>query len=229
MQKEGVFHMDDRLSKAAGFTPAERAVYGSIAVLIAGFVAFHATMVTLFCLPPNPLGEALRPIVLAYTHPYFEQYWNVFAPQPPTADVYVLARTKRMVAGQEHITQWVNVSEALLQPLRIFPVSPISELRNDLMNATVAVKNDRTLYKRKFSKQESVRLARASSRPLSLEALENAALYFGADTLGDARDVRSVQIAIVEHTYPRFTERWKPDDPAHHNLVTTFPWSEVSL
>jgi hypothetical protein len=183
--------------------------------------------VVLFCLPPNPLGELVRPLVLRYTHPFFEQYWNVFA-EPPRSDVYVLARAKSVVAGTVRVTPWVNLSDAVLRPLHAFPLSPVAELRNVVMNATVAVKDDRDLYKRKFSRKEIARLCNPLSRPLSLDILDRSALFLGADTLGDPRAIRDVQIAIVDHAYPRFTERFKPDDPARNNDVTTYPWAELT-
>jgi hypothetical protein len=205
-----------------------RIIQSTITLLVAAFVPFHAAMIALFCLPPNPIGETVRPFVLAYMHPYFEQYWNVFAPQPPSTDIYILARTQRMTPHGFVVTPWVNISDAVLQPLRAFPFSPVAELRNEVMNATVAIVDDKTLYKAKFTKKERIAFANPASRPISLNAVERAALYLGGDTLGTPGDVRAVQIAIVEHKYPRYTQHASADDPAHHNVVTTYPWSEVT-
>ncbi len=200
----------------------ERIALWALSVTFAVVLVVHASAETLFALPINPLGEALRPAVLGYMHPYFEQYWNMFAPTPIESDIVILARTR---AARGEPTAWVNLTDPLLDELRAHPFSRYMTLKVLAMNLTVSALDDSALGKGKFKPQQVQAFTDPRTRPMILEGLVRLALFLGA---GGATHPRSVQIAIVEHVFPRFTQRFAADDSRKHNDTLLFPWLPVT-
>jgi hypothetical protein len=199
-----------------------RILLAAFAFAVAAACAFHAAITVLFVLPPNPVGEALRPLVLAYTHPFFEQYWNVFAPTPIEADISVFARVKPRGAADSAAGPWVDVSKTLIDEDRKTPFTQYSTLKITQMTVAVAAKNDKVLGRRTLTPAEAVAIRDPRHRPLVLEAMKRLALTVGAGSL--ASGPRDVQLALSEHKFPRFTHRFEPDDKHKNTVTLVYPW-----
>lgn len=189
--------------------------------------AWHAIMSVLFVLPPNPVGEALRSVVLGYTHPVLEQYWNVFAPTPIESDVSVFARTKRSGAADSTASAWIDVSSTMIAEVRKTQFSQYSTLKIAQMTLAVAAKNDKVLGRRKLTPAEAATMRDPTHRPVTLEALKRLSLYIGADALGAASPSGEVQLALVDHRFPRFTHRAEADDKHKDTTTLVYPWLPV--
>ena len=199
-----------------------RIVLTTFAFTVAAACAFHAAMSVLFVLPPNPIGESVRPLVLAYTHPVFEQYWNVFAPTPIETDVSVFARTKPRGAADSAAGPWVDVSKTLIDEDKKNPFTQYSTLKIVQMTVAVAAQNDKTLGRRTLTPSEAAAVRDPRHRPMILEAMKRVALAVGADTL--APGAGEVQLAIADHKFPRFTHRFEADDKHKNTTTLAYPW-----
>ncbi len=202
-------------------TSRERIALWTLTTALALAVVVHAGAETLFALPVNPLGELLRPVVLSYMHPYFEQYWNMFAPTPIESDISILARTRN---SRGKPTAWVNLTAPLLGDLRAYPLSRYSTLKVAAMDLAVSALDDNVLGKGGFTHAQVRSFVDPRTRPMVLEGLVRLALFLGA---GRTTDPSSVQVAIVEHRFPRFTHRLDADEQTRHNQTLLFPWLPV--
>jgi hypothetical protein len=217
--------MEPRMNAANHvFSGRERFVlvaFGALALLAC---LFHATMSVLFVLPPNPISDELRPVVVGYTHPLFEQYWNVFAPTPIDSDMSIYARAKRAGASDVHATPWVDVSAPLLAAVRANRLSLYSTLKVAQMTLAVAAKNDKVLGRRKLSLAEQRSMRDPHHRPIVIEAIARLALYVAHDALLASGPADEVQIALIQHEYPRFTHRFDRDDPHKGDTIFEYGW-----
>jgi hypothetical protein len=203
--------------------PFQRAVLCVMALALAAWLAFHMSMLLLFCLPPNPLGEAFRPLITTYMHPYFEQYWNMFAPNPIDGD-YVLVARARHTGRQDGVTPWVNVTAALIHPVRANPLSPVSTLRLDSMKVVLGCLQDRSVAALQLNGKHPGGVRLPPLLPLALTSAMREAAFFGRAAWGEGTPIEAVQVAVVKHTPPRFTHRFERDDPMMHNTTVYFPW-----
>jgi hypothetical protein len=203
-------------------SPRERLALAAFALVLAAILAVHAGFETLFVLPSNPIGERLRPLVLAYTHPYFEQYWNMFAPAPIASDIIVLARTRDAAGAQ---SAWVSLTDPLIDKVRANPLSRYSTLKNVAMTLGLAALADKTLIKGKLTRAQLRTLMEPKTRPMFFDGLLRLAVFLRA---GEGTDVRSMQIQIIDHEFPRFSHRFERDDVRLNNHAMILPWVPVS-
>lgn len=201
---------------------SSRFVLAAFATAVASACAFHAAMTVLFVLPPNPIGESVRPLVLGYTHPLFEQYWNVFAPTPIETDVSVFARTKPRGAPDSAAGPWVDVSKTLIDEDRKTPFTQYSTLKIVQMTVAVAAKNDKILGHRAFTPSEAGAIRDPRHRPMILEAMKRLSLAVGAGSLPSGSG--EVQLALADHKFPRFTHRFEADDKHKNTTTLLYPW-----
>jgi hypothetical protein len=199
-----------------------RIFLAAFALAVMAACAFHAAITVLFVLPPNPIGESVRPLVLAYTHPVFEQYWNVFAPTPIDSDVSVFARVKPRGAPDSAAGPWFDVSKTLIDEDKKSPLSQYSTLKIVQMTVAVAAKNDKVLGRRTLTRSEAGAIRDPRHRPMILDAMRRLALTVGAGSLSSGR--REVQLALADHKFPRFTHRFERDDKSKNTTTLVYPW-----
>lgn len=197
----------------------DRVVLLAFALLLSAACAFHAAMSVLFVLPPNPLGESVRPLVLAYTHPLFEQYWNMFAPTPIEDDLAIYARTKPVGASDAAASRWVDVSAPLIADDRANLLAPSSTLKNVQMMIAVAAEDDKNL-KGVLGPANVASIRDPRRRPVILEAMKHVALAVEPATCGACE----IQLALVGHEFPRFTHRAEADDKSRVTHEQVYPW-----
>lgn len=197
----------------------DRVVLIAFALLLSTACAFHAAMSILFVLPPNPLGESVRPLVLAYAHPYFEQYWNMFAPTPIEDDLAIWVRAKAAGASDAAASRWVDVSAPLIAGDKASLLARSSTLKNVQMMIAVAAENDKDLSG--FLGPAIVAALRdPGRRPVILEAMKRIALAVEPATGGGSE----IELALVRHEFPRFTHRAEADDRRRNTHMQIYPW-----
>jgi hypothetical protein len=90
--------------------PAALVVAMAAAVCVLASVA-HVLMVFLYVAPPNTISTQYRPAINAWISPYFEQNWQLFAPNPQSAHEQIWARMSYQSAGQgQQAGAWINLS-----------------------------------------------------------------------------------------------------------------------
>jgi hypothetical protein len=90
--------------------PAALVVAMAAAVCVLAAVA-HVVMVFLYVAPPNTISAQFRPAINAWISPYFEQNWQLFAPNPQSARQQIWARGSYVSAGPGQLTSnWIDLS-----------------------------------------------------------------------------------------------------------------------
>ncbi|WP_069813521.1 DUF5819 family protein [Streptomyces sp. TP-A0874] len=81
------------------------------ALVVAGAVAVHLTMVFLHVAPENTVTKRHGALVDAYVYPEFEQNWKLFAPNPLQQNIAVQVRAEvRAPDGGISTTGWTDLS-----------------------------------------------------------------------------------------------------------------------
>ena len=200
----------------------DRVALIAFGLLLTAACAFHAAMSVLFVLPPNPLGESVRPLVLAYTHPLFEQYWNMFAPTPIEDDLAIFARTKPAGAADAAASRWVDISASLIADDRANPLALDSTLKNVQMMIAVAAADDKN-FNRLLRPSDVAAIRDPRRRPVILEAMKQLAISVEPATAGAGE----IQLELVGHQFPRFTHRAESDDVGRNMQKRVYPWFPI--
>ncbi len=87
---------------------ALRVALGGVAALCVAVTVTHLVMVFLQVAPANPISERFARPIRAWIHPWFEQSWYLFAPNPQSNKVQILART--MTSGAKQPSGWFDIS-----------------------------------------------------------------------------------------------------------------------
>ncbi|MBN6053149.1 hypothetical protein JYK22_14510, partial [Nonomuraea sp. RK-328] len=115
----------DRLSRATvPLSGPRRKIIVAWFLFCALLLAFHFVAVFLYLAPRNPVSAWSAETVNAYIRPYFQQNWELFAPDPIDYNTRVLVRARiRDSSGAERITPWTDISEPGRERIRgsLFP------------------------------------------------------------------------------------------------------------
>lgn len=181
------------------------ATAAGVALLAAhfGITALHVT-------PVNPLKVEHERLVSAWIGPVFEQNWKLFAPDPIAIDQGLLVRT-RDAAGNE--TEFVDLSTPFLEdkhhnllPTREgYQVSGVITRFIDARQVIVDAQGPDSSAG-VFLSAEDLAAADAADRATYEQALldlRDTARHHGAD----AERASQVQLRLVQHTFPRYSDR----------------------
>jgi hypothetical protein len=193
------------------------------------FVA-HFSLVQLSNMPMSPLKLQLANVVSYYVDPYFTQQWNFFAPQPIDRDVSLLGRARYhdKATGQMVTVRWVDVTDALIEPLRRSRLTPLFHVEVSLSNAVVGFMNHlgadpRATFEKDGQKYVKPQLA-ADIDPIDMQTMKRTALATLEIAYPD-QSFEEVQLALMIYIFPRFTMRQKAvsDEPLALTLVDWQP------
>jgi Family of unknown function (DUF5819) len=107
------------------------------AVCVATAVA-HLCMVFLFVAPSNTVSQRYQRQIDAWIYPYFEQNWQLFAPDPQSVRQRIWARGEtRSRDGSRHAGEWVDLTAADVAAVRHDPF-PSHTAQNMLRRAWAA-------------------------------------------------------------------------------------------
>ncbi|MGP7960639.1 DUF5819 family protein [Sanguibacter sp. A247] len=173
-------------------------------------LATHFAMTALHVTPVNPLKVEHERLVTAWIGPVFEQNWKLFAPDPIAIDQGLLVRT-RDVAGVEG--SFVDVTTPFLEdkhhnllPTRAgYQVSGVItrfiDARQTLLDATDADASEVGV----FLTPEDLAGASPEDTATYREALRD--LRDTARHHAGAREAAQVQLRLVQHVFPRYSDR----------------------
>ncbi|MGK5531743.1 DUF5819 family protein [Streptomyces sp. URMC 129] len=89
-----------------------RAAVAVTALVIALATVWHMGAVFFFVAPSNVVKEEHGETISDYVSPEFTQYWNLFAPNPPTSNTHVEARAEfRRPDGTLDTTPWLDMTQ----------------------------------------------------------------------------------------------------------------------
>ena len=80
---------------------------------VAVILPLHTAMTFLHVAPVNPVSVAASPVVTSWIYPYFQQNWQLFAPDPVSSDSGVLAQGRVSADGDP--TGYVDLSSPTLE------------------------------------------------------------------------------------------------------------------
>ena len=155
-----------------------------------------------------------------YVKPYFSQRWNFFAPTPPTYDLVLVARGRCLDPDTAVIenSEWVGVSDTLIDALRKNRLTPLFHAEISLSNALVHFANNLRKDPRTFMERDGKKYLPpeipADVDPVDMVVMRRTAMAALEITYPNIR-FQSVQLGIMIYTLPRFTERHKglAEDP----------------
>lgn len=183
--------------------------------LAALVVATHMTMTFLHVAPVNPVKVEHETAISRWTEPLFDQNWKLFAPDPIAVDQGVLVRA-RLADGTE--TSYVDIvtpylmdkHHNLLASRAGYQVTGVLTRFLEARELVVAdLSADEGATAGLFLGPAHLSDADEDDRFIydqSLRDLRDSALaHLGGDVA--AGDVTDVQLRIVQHEFPRFSQR----------------------
>ncbi|WP_449062647.1 DUF5819 family protein [Planomonospora algeriensis] len=212
----------------------------ALAVTIAGtlFTA-HAAMTFLFVSPDNYLGIAGRSLVESYMRPVFGQNWQLFSPDPVESDMGMLVRANLAgPSGKKSQTQFLDVTSLNLDKVLH---SPVPDRTARMASTILTLYTQQvSVMRRELAEEDRARAglpAYAPDEPVTVSApadfeptseelkrtnpgmrqtilqmrrvLAHIAVKAAEAHWGE--EVTAVQIRVVRHEFPRFSQRANPD------------------
>jgi hypothetical protein len=98
-------------SPPARWSLCSRLLLRAAAVTLAGATAWHLGAVFFSIAPANSISQRYQPEINAYVGPEFEQNWQLFAPNPISANTDVEVRVQTNTArGHRPHSGWINLT-----------------------------------------------------------------------------------------------------------------------
>lgn len=193
-------------------------------ITLTALLSVHFLMTIAVTLPPTPLTAEHGKAIDAWIYPYFAQSWSFFAPTPPTEDDFVIAQYRyRSPSGSIEESPWINLSRTLNEATQRDRVSSLAIVQATAMNAYCDLVKSELFKNGKLDEALLQRLTAAHQQPPSLHTLERAAMSCFRITSFNGNP-EAVRIGILNHKFPRFTQRNKPDNPDADNSEIRFPF-----
>jgi hypothetical protein len=109
-----------------------RALVAGTAAAVGALLAVHLAATFLYNAPANPVSQRYSKQVDDWMNPLFQQNWRLFAPNPISENIEILARASLASDGQA--TEWFDLSDLDQQAAAGDP-APGHVLQNALRNA----------------------------------------------------------------------------------------------
>lgn len=97
-------------------------------------ITIHFLLITVTVLPDNVLSRAGDDFAVRYVEPSLRQKWSLFAPDPLSGDLQILARGRQ--EGGEW-TEWMDIYTPVVNEVRGTPFSPRALARVNLLRSAV--------------------------------------------------------------------------------------------
>jgi len=219
------------------------------AALIACALAFHFVMTFLHVAPVNPIALRAAPLVESYTTPFFRQNWQLFAPDPVSADSGMLVRARlRDAGGAPRQTGYLDVTTPRIRrnqrrpwwPSKtahlttstlhvLFFVDPLADrARQQQLDERATTRSSRKSRPSEGTLPDPQPIEAATPderlvRDRGLRVVQALASAAAREQWGDR--VEAVQVRIVRHRFPRFSQR---SSRAVGDITSTdLPWMKV--
>jgi hypothetical protein len=202
-------------SGLSGLSRPLRAVTGVVVAACLVATVAHVLMVSLYVAPVNPISQRYSGQIDDWIDPLFDQNWQLFAPQPQSANWQISARTmKAGPDGRAQVSSWFDLS-ALDDAAIKHDVFPSHTAQNTLRRAW-------TGYLDAFGASDQADSGWAVSvrdylRNIAVDRVE--AHRRGA--------VESIQLRVVTQPIPAQTLPGRPRPPAPAADIRILPWWKV--
>jgi Family of unknown function (DUF5819) len=204
------------------------------AALLLG-LGIHFGITLIYLTPLNPVKLRLLPLVNRYMVPFFEQRWELFAPDP-LVDTRLLLVSCRLVDAQGNVEErpWSNMTSAyrdLKHRYRLTPADRIERAQFTALQLLFGAKDelvkrllehpddDSPAYKKAVEQigEEQAKRAEVGMRLMGRVASAECDRLYGQ---GRTKEVR-VRMATIKS--PPFSQRRKPTE-AGETRYADFPW-----
>ena len=199
---------------------------GIALVICLTFVIGHTIMTVLHVAPINPMSVSLDPAISTYMLPLFQQNWQLFAPEPISAEHGLLVRARVRNhdghEGSETVTEFHDLTSPMVHAIhanRLFPPrrtrlitntqhllsfrDPLAQrLREALtadQNLIDAELNDAQLEVFPLTPGEE------ATHELAIEMMRRVATEAAKSQWGE--DVTHIQVRLMTNRFPPFSER----------------------
>jgi hypothetical protein len=178
-------------SPPARWSLCSRLLLRGAAVTLAGATAWHLGAVFFSIAPANIISQRYQREINAYVGPEFEQNWQLFAPNPISANTDVEVRVQTLTAhGHRPQSAWINLT-----------AQDISRIRGDLIPSHA---NQDLLYQAwdYYTSWHNWRnTSLGSGGPMSQEYVKRIALQrLGRDWKGDP--IAAIQVRVANTPIP---------------------------
>ena len=208
-----------------------RRVRVAILVCSVGIVG-HTIMTVLHVAPINPISLDLAPAISAYTLPFFQQNWQLFAPEPINQEHGMLVRAlQEDHHGKPLTTEYYDFTSPIIESIhstRLFPprrtrlvtsiqqllafVDPLAERFREIQfqQEDGEEPRDTTPIDQTLTPQEE------ETRQLAADMLLRIAGDAAEDQWGES--ITHIQIRFVTNRFPPFSERSNPSRIGEINI-----------
>jgi hypothetical protein len=183
-----------------------------------GLLLVHFGITGLYNAPLNPLSQQFAGLTSMWMSPFFDQNWQLFAPDPVSRDTGVLVLG---MADGEEIGGYIDLSTPMLErrlhnPLPDNLAYTVSGAAHSLMTSRQDIVTDPTVVdEHPDAADEPLYLSQSviDSSPLGLQRAYDRSLRtmtsLAVDGVERETGIRpdSVRIRIVTHVFPRWSER----------------------
>jgi hypothetical protein len=205
------------------------ALWWAAFVIGSAVLAAHLTLIELGNLPNNPISLHASPVVERYVHPLFSQNWNFFAPSPISVDVTVMARAEQCgAAGRCTLTDWVDVSDPLIEKVRADRLTSLEIVQLMLSNAAIEFQNKAA----QASYTQVVVRGKKYFKPLVPHRVDIIDAVIISRTSAAAIRLmhpttrfHRLQFGLATYVFPRFSHRGAPDRPQEASFMRT-EWTD---
>lgn len=210
-------------------------VIRALPAILGGVLVLHFAVTCLYLSPLNPIKIALLEYVSEYMQPFFQQRWDLFAPNPlvDTRMLLISCRIKNE-RGELEERPWSNMSapfRAQKQRYRLTPADRIDrahmasihllfEKPDALADKLLNTPDDTPEYKRAIEVIEHDRKAR---QELGTELMARVASA-ECDRLYGAEHTTAVRTRMVVIKSPPFSKRWSSLEEDGQTSYVDFDW-----
>jgi hypothetical protein len=202
---------------------------------LVSIVALHFAVTLAYLTPPNPVRLRLSPLIQAYMSPYFDQRWELFAPDP-VADARLLQVSCRSLGadGDPRESAWSAMTAPLRELRQRYRLTPADRLDRAQQAAIHMMFEKQDALVEKLVQREDEH--RSEIEPLLAGALEarreradlgrrllTRAASAECDRTGDAPTV-AVRVRLVVVKTPPFSQR-AGDDHAGRPEYVDLGWA----
>jgi hypothetical protein len=204
-------------------------------------LSFHFAATALWVSPAGPIYNTLAPVLNPYIHPFFQQGWSLFAPDPWSGDYTFLLRAgwADRSTGQLRTSDWVDVATREWNGILHNPLHPRSDLYSEGLSEQLSGDQDKltdnqaSIVERDYSHSGWDRLladlsAQKGADPDWLRS------YVSHERVADAfatqyayalwgPDVEAVQFRLKYTPVPSFADR-ADKDAQPESFFTYFGW-----
>ena len=187
------------------------------------FTLGHTLMTIVHVAPINPISIAVDPAVSAYMLPFFQQNWQLFAPEPINSENGILVRAAvRTDDGSETITEFYDLTSPTIQAIyasRLFPPrrtrlivniqqllgyrDPLAQRLRETLSGDQDLSEDE-LYNAQLE-VFPLTPGEQATHDLAFEMLHSMAIEAAMSQWGEG--VTAIQVRLTTNRFPPFSER----------------------